>query len=103
MTIISPASKLQSKISMKMKIIFPITLDICTIPRASKSPYPKKTLAVKNENLLSLFPLTFSLQFLYDTIFGVWKSYLMALGNSHSLKNSVIYCYKIYIFKTRRR
>lgn len=50
MTIISPASKLQSKISMKMKIIFPITLDICTIPRASKSPYPKKTLAVKNEN-----------------------------------------------------
>lgn len=103
MTIISPASKLQSKISMKMKIIFPITLDICTIPRASKSPYPKKTLAVKNENLLSLFPLTFSLQFLYDTIFGVWKSYLMALGNSHSFKNSVIYCYKIYIFKTRRR
>ena len=103
MTIISPASKLQSKISMKMKIIFPITLDICTIPRAAKSPYPKKTLAVKNENLLSLFPLTFSLQFLYDTIFGVWKSYLMALGNSHSFKNSVIYCYKIYIFKTRRR
>ena len=67
MTIISPASKLQSKISMKMKIIFPITLDICTIPRASKSPYPKKTLAVKNKNLMSLFPLTFSLQFLYDT------------------------------------
>jgi len=67
-----------------MKIIFPKTL-FAQYP-VPLSLHTQKTLAVKNENLLSLIPLTFSLQFLYDTIFGVWKSYLMALGNSHSFK-----------------
>ena len=65
------------------------------------SLHTQKTLAVKNENLLSLIPLTFSLQFLYDTIFGVWKSYLMALGNSHSFKKIPLFIVIKYIFLKR--